>query len=444
MSRARLAPVRLEKPVDVIASTLVGAARDKWLGKWCRWLSELVRRFNVEDVQQALGVYSVSDPSSVERLLLEHCRGLTEGECLSKITSMLREQGYRENVTEEMIESMLDFAKTVEHYPEIQYALPSDIVAEIGRLRAHPELDHESAYKLVYEFLTGEGVEHEEADRIAKEIAKSIMRAPPERRKVYYAYAIHNAKQVKHERLDKFMRMEREAREVAEKAKEDMRKDDWIPEVAERLIEDARKNLEKKLRRHLRADEFSRLKQVVYDELQRLYEAGTPRERIKDLWNDLLDFVEQEFFARSRLYAKTKELLKEVLMVRAVKPVARPEERREERPELVKGYNVASPEELGLKLTVARNTRTVEETVKAIKDWAKTWRLDVEETDRIRLSRTALKSLNVVYYPTKKPSLCGVRCLNSICEFMGCDKDVVAWAKVGRTVYIAVYRAKME
>ena len=439
------APVKEEKTVEFIARNLYGAAKEAWLQKWARWVDELIHRYNVEDVQKALGIIDVHDLEELEKFLVENCSGLTESECLDRIRVRLKEQGYRENVTDEMIQSLMDYVKTVEKQPEIEYGFPSDIKAEVSRLRARPELDHEAAFKLVYDFLTKEGVPEDEAKKIAEEIAATIPKLPPAKRKDIYEYAVTQAKLAKQTSLERWFKREREAERVAREAKEDMRKDDWIPLLGARIVSEVQPRIEKKLARKLTPAERERLRKIVFSRLQELYDEGLSYDEAEKLFKQLVDEAEKEFYDTIPLYKKLKEVLAARKPYRPYVEVVRPEKAAAvtevKREELIKGANIYSLDTLaalGIHVTPAVRTRTVEETVKAIEDWAKARGLSIDRVSKLRFNRTELRRLYIVYYRDRRPTACRIDCHNSVCDFLGCDKEVVAYLVRGNTCYIVV------
>jgi len=443
--RRYVAPVKEEKSVEFIARNLYGAAKERWLEKWARWIDELIHRYNVEDVQKALGIIDVYDLDELERFLIERCSGLTEGECMTRIEKELRDQGYRENVTEEMIQSMVDYVKTVEKQPEIEYGFPYEIRSQVQKLRDRPELDRDAAFKLVYDFLTSEGVPEDEARKIAEEIAATIQKLPPSKRKNVYEYAITQAKLTKQLTLDKWFKRVEEARKVIEEAKEDMRKDDWLVDVGNRIVNDARSLIEKKLVRRLTSEELDRLRKIVFGRLQELYDEGVSREVVERLYKQLVDWAEKEFYDSMPLYRRVKELAERIRvtpLVEVIRPPTKPPTAPEVREGFVRGMNILNWKEVSstFKVLLANRTRDVEETRKAIEDWARARGLNVVYVDAIRFRRGEERYVTVVYYIDRTPSMCRVDCFNNECEFKGCDKDVVLYLVRFRNCYIAIYR----
>jgi len=205
--------VRQEKPVDVIAEELKGIAKESWLNKWARWLDQLLDTYDVEDPAE-IGITDPQDLEKLEEFLVERCSGLTESECLKQIEKIIREKGYRRKVTEEVVESVMDYIKSVESKPELLYGLPSDIRAEVERYRARPELDGAKAFNLIYEYLVREGVDPEEARKVADEVAKTIPKIPPSRRVEVLEGVMKVTRLAKQRTLDYYVRRESKAKEV--------------------------------------------------------------------------------------------------------------------------------------------------------------------------------------------------------------------------------------
>lgn len=210
--------VRQEKPVDVIASELRGIAKESWLGKWSRWLDQLLDVYDVEDPAEVLGITDVYDLEKLEEFLIERCSGLTESECLKEVEKDVRERGYRRKVTEEVVESVMDYVKSVERKPELLYGLPPDVRSEVERFRSKPELDGGKAYELVFNFMVKEGVDPEEARKVAEEIAKTIPKLPPRERAKVVEDVVGVVRLAKQRTLDYYAKQEVKAEEVVKEA----------------------------------------------------------------------------------------------------------------------------------------------------------------------------------------------------------------------------------
>jgi len=205
--------VRQEKPVDVIAEELRGVAKESWLNKWSRWLDQLLDVYGVEDPAE-IGITDPQDLEKLEEFLVERCSGLTESECIKELEREIREKGYRRKVTEEVVESVMDYLKSVESKPELLYGLPSDIRAEVERFRSRPELDGTKAFNLIYEYLVREGVDPEEAKKIADEVAKTIPKVSPLKRVEILEDVMKITRLAKQRTLDYYVRRESKAKEV--------------------------------------------------------------------------------------------------------------------------------------------------------------------------------------------------------------------------------------
>jgi arginyl-tRNA synthetase len=112
----------------------------------------------------------------------------------------------------------MDYVKSVERKPELLYGLPTDVRSEVERFRAKPELDGAKAYQLVYNFLISEGVEPEEARKVAEEIAKTIPKLPPKDRAKVVEDVVGVVKLAKQRTLDYYTRREAKAKEVVKEA----------------------------------------------------------------------------------------------------------------------------------------------------------------------------------------------------------------------------------
>ena len=219
--------VRRERPIKEIVETLKGIAKTSWLNKWARWLDQLLDVYDVEDPTEVLGIPDVYDVEKLESLLLEYCSDLVEGECLKQIEKMIREKGYRRKVTEEVVESVMDYIKSVEKKPEVIYGFPWEIRSEIEKIRARPELDGVKAYEIVYSFLIREGVEPEEAKKVAGEVAKTIPKISPERRADFISSIAVMARTTRQRVLTELAKREEKAKEAIEKG---------ISKVSERVV----------------------------------------------------------------------------------------------------------------------------------------------------------------------------------------------------------------
>jgi hypothetical protein len=210
--------VRRERPIREIVETLRGIAKTNWLNKWARWLDQLLDTYDVEDPTEVLGIPDVYDIDKLESVLLEFCSDLTESECLKQIEKMIREKGYRRKVTKEVVESVMDYLKSVEKKPELLYGFPTDIRAEIEKIRARPELDGTKAYEIVFNFLTREGVDPEDAKKIAEEIARTIPKVSPYRRAEVLEDVMTITRLARQRLITEYAKREAKAKEVVEKA----------------------------------------------------------------------------------------------------------------------------------------------------------------------------------------------------------------------------------
>ena len=209
--------VRGEKPIKRIIEELRGIAKTRWLEKWSKWLNELLSNYDVEDPSVVLGFHDVYDTDKVQSFLVEHCSDLTENECFKLIERMVREKGYKRKLTEEVSQSILDYLKSVEKRPEVVYGFPWEVKSEIETLRARPELDGGKAYEIVYNFLTKEGLDPEEARKIAEEIKNTIPKVSPARRAELIETVMTITRITRQRTLDEYAKRERKAKEIVEK-----------------------------------------------------------------------------------------------------------------------------------------------------------------------------------------------------------------------------------
>jgi len=214
--------VRGERPIDVIVKRLRGAAKQRWLEKWARWIDKLLDDYDVEDIQAVLGIIDPWNLDELEKFLVRHCSGLVESECLDKIEKIIREKGYTKRLSQEIYESVMDYLQYVEKRPEIEYGLPWDIRVEIQRYREFPEMDRKRAYSIVYEFLRREGCEEDEARKIAEEIARTIPKLPPRQRAEVVERTVALARVAKQRTLDEWIKRRYKAEETKKEAKKDL------------------------------------------------------------------------------------------------------------------------------------------------------------------------------------------------------------------------------
>jgi len=219
--------------IERIIDFLRGAAKQRWLEKWARWIDKLLDNYDVEDVQEVLGISDVWDLESLEKLLYEHCHGLTEEECFKKIEEMIREKGYTQKLTEEIAQNMMNYINELMKRPEEVYALPWQIRSEIQEIRARPEMDGAKVFKLVYDYLVSEGVEPEEARKVAQEIAATIPKIPPAQRPQVVETAVKRVGLLKQIVLDRWLKARKKAEQIVAAAVED------IGSTTEQLISQA-------------------------------------------------------------------------------------------------------------------------------------------------------------------------------------------------------------
>jgi len=436
--RARLeraAPVAEARTIKEISETLVGAAKESWLRKWGRWLRELADSYNVEDPEVVFGIRDLDDPRQVESFLLEHFLDLTEDEALRKVREMLKQRGYVENVTEEMIESMIDYWESVKDRPEIQYALPYAVQSEVEELREHPELDRGRAFKVVYDFLVKEGASEEEARRVAEEIAASIPEMPVERREALWSQLLHVAKVTKQKKLTEFMRMDEEAARVEKEAAEAAKRTLWLIDWQNRVYSLAAKQV---------MEEFGRLP----DEWKK---------QLREIVAEQAVIVDKSLMTREGAYKiidrSAREAVEALLRIvtpyekvyEAVKEAARAP--REVRPpkvvlEIPPGPSIIPADALrarGVRFIEAKETKTLEDTLRRVEEWAKANRFRLQRVNYVEFSRVRPRELTVIYYPERPITKAYVEG-DSTVKIVNFDAPAVAYRLSYGTVYVAVYR----
>jgi len=436
--RARLeiaAPVAEARSIKEISETLVGAAKESWLRKWSKWMREIAESYGVEDPEVVFGIRDLDDPRQVEGFLLEHFQDLTEDEALRKIREMLRERGYTENVTEEMIESMIDYWESVKDRPEIHYALPYEIQSEVEELREHPELDSGRAFKVVYDFLISEGASEEEARKVAEDIARSIPAIPKEARQVLWTQLFHVAKATKQRTLDEFMAMDKRAEKVEEEARRDIGKTAWLLEWQRKVFNQAASQI---LREFGRLPEEWRdtLKQFIAEEATIIDKTGVSKEWAFKTIDDAARRAVEYTLKAVTPYEKAYEAVKEALgRPREVRAPPRP-------PEIPAGPSIVPVDTLkgrGVRFIPANLTKTVEETLKRIEEWAKANRLRLQRVNYVEFPRARPRELWVVYYPDRPVTKAYVEGDSTI-KIVNFDAPAVAYRVSYGTVYVAVYR----
>jgi len=232
-----VALVGKERTIGETINLLRGIAKTRWLEKWSRWISELLDNYDVEDPAEVLGFPDIHNLDKVQSFLIKSCRNETESGCLQQIEKMIREKGLKKKINEEIGESISDYLRSIEQRPEISYGFPWDIRAEIDRFRMRPELDGNKAYDLVYNFLVREGVDPEEARKIAEEIKSTIPKVPIAKRPDVIETSIVVAKIAKQRTLIDYAKKQSKASKIIEKARKSLNE-----RVVYALIEDMNVN----------------------------------------------------------------------------------------------------------------------------------------------------------------------------------------------------------
>jgi len=211
-----------ERTIREAIDTLVGIAKTRWLEKWSRWINELLSNYDIEDPADVLGFHDIYDLDKIQSFLKGLCSDLIESECLNQIEKMIREKGFKKKINEEIGESISDYLKSIEQRPEVLYGFPASIRAEVDRFRMRPELDGNKAYDLIYNFLVSEGVDPEEARKIADEIKKTIPKVPVSKRPDVIETSIIIGKISKQRVLDDYAKKQSKATKIVERAKKSL------------------------------------------------------------------------------------------------------------------------------------------------------------------------------------------------------------------------------
>ena len=183
------APVREERPVDEIIETLSGAARDAWLNKWRRWIAELIDSFNLEDPQE-IGY----DERYIEDFLIEHCSGLVESECFSKIKQMVVEKSAK-HMSQDVSESFSTWYEYVKKDPRFlcqQFSLSVEVCDEVLKIAKNPCIDRGLAERILRSFFENEvrkmGVEPRE--EMYRDALNSILVIIPQARCIDWQHVL--------------------------------------------------------------------------------------------------------------------------------------------------------------------------------------------------------------------------------------------------------------
>jgi len=243
----REAPVRRERPVDEILKTLAGAARESWLDKWRRWIAELIDNYDLEDPEE-IGY----DERRVDEFLEEHCAGLTEPECFSKIKQMVIEKAAK-TFTQDVADAMVAWFEYVKKDPSFlctQYTLPPDVCSEVLRIAKDPCLDKAKAEKVLRAFFEAEikRLGGEPREELYRDALSDILKIIPEARCVDWQQvlvaqrAYHNSivrRVWRQRRLDEYFAAVR-YREMSLKEVADMLKAELYKITKARVIGEAR------------------------------------------------------------------------------------------------------------------------------------------------------------------------------------------------------------
>jgi hypothetical protein len=220
------------KPIEQILSELKGRAKELYLSKWRKWILELAKTYEVEDIKSVIG-WDINDNEQLEKALLEHGHGLTEFELFNHFDEMFSKEGRKsiaKRITDEAA-ALLQKFELEKRDPIKALQLPSEVESELREIIRNPELDSGRAYNIVFNVLTSQGVPKEDADMIAKKASQLIPEVPKEERgKTLREYVI-GVKVLAQRRLTEFIEKEQEVKRQRSEA---------IKEIQEtRLVKEA-------------------------------------------------------------------------------------------------------------------------------------------------------------------------------------------------------------
>jgi hypothetical protein len=215
-----------ERPIEIILEELKGRAKQLYLAKWRKWILEMARTYEVEDVRSLLG-WNIEEDEQLEKFLLEIGHGLTESEIFVKVEELIKKAGQKK-IKEKQLQGMLDYLAEV-RFREItepfrRFQLPPHIEEELKTLRRRPELDGNVAYNLVFNYLRGLEIPEEDARKIAEEVKSLVVKVPKEKRPEILEGTLSRAQFVVQRTLKEFAVKEEKAKEITKTATEEVRK----------------------------------------------------------------------------------------------------------------------------------------------------------------------------------------------------------------------------
>ena len=214
-----------ERPIEIILFELKGRAKQLYLAKWRRWIFDLSRIYEVEDVRALLG-WNIEEDEQLERFLLEIGHGLTESEIFVKVEDLMKKAGVKK-IKEKQLEGMMDYLQHVRYReaidPFAKFQLPPHITEELNLLRRKPELNGNVAYNLVFNYLRGLEIPEEDARKVAEEVKAIVLRIPQKSADILEG-TLSRAQFIKQKTLKEFAVKEEKAKQIVKTATEEIRK----------------------------------------------------------------------------------------------------------------------------------------------------------------------------------------------------------------------------
>lgn len=171
---------RKPETVEQKFKRLRGAPRATYQFKWMKLIENLIATYNIRD-PQLLGLpYTLDDFDAVEKWVVGLCSGLTEPECANRIEEEIRKHGEfyawkdEANDIKEYIEHIEEKASEVRKWQRI-FRLPVDIdeytAEQLKELYENPEMDHDTVYRIIKNYVVSLGFPEDEAEEIARKTA---------------------------------------------------------------------------------------------------------------------------------------------------------------------------------------------------------------------------------------------------------------------------------
>jgi hypothetical protein len=215
-----------ERPIEIILEELKGRAKQLYLAKWRKWILEMARTYEVEDIKALLG-WDITEDEQLGRFLLEIGHGLTESEIFQKVESLMR-QASQKKIKEKQLKGIMDYLQHIRYReaidPFAKFQLPSHIEAELKEIKRKPELDGARAFDLVFKYLTSLTIPEEDARKIAEEVKSLVVKVPKEKRPEILEGTLSRAQFIKQKTLKEFAVKEEKAKQIVKQATEEIKK----------------------------------------------------------------------------------------------------------------------------------------------------------------------------------------------------------------------------